>query len=332
MENKYTLKNKKIAIVHPNNTHFLKEIWDHLQQNNEIVEINRDNSDKMGQALKECDLAFFEWCSELLETATQDYPKTCPIVCRLHSIEAFNGKASKVNWKKVDHLIVVSPILKKIMTRYPAYSNLGVPETTVVNILINTDLFNYSVRKYTNNVGFIGNIESVKNPVLLLQCMHKIKKNYPNYKLHLIGDYPPDESRLPHYWEYYIRKQKFSVYKHPKSNRENLPLFYRGMDFILSTSYFEGTHTVIAEAMACGAIPLIHAWEGADKIYPAKFVWNSLDEFEELFKKYVYYISSHNFETSKECRRYILNNFKTETQLEQIEEIFSKVMETYFKD
>ena len=49
--------------------------------------------------------------------------------------------------------------------------------------------------------------------------------------------------------------------------------WFQKVGYILSTSDFEGSHQAVAEGMAAGSVPIIYNWDGADTVYPEKFVY-----------------------------------------------------------
>jgi len=61
---------------------------------------------------------------------------------------------------------------------------------------------------------------------------------------------------------------------------ENYHAALRACDCIMSMSNEEGTHVGVAEAMAAGNVPFVHAWRGASKIYPNTFL--TFDEFDRM--------------------------------------------------
>lgn len=272
------MKNKKIAIIHPNNKSFVQEICDHFAKENEIIEVNKDNYQHMEEVLSKCDLAFFEWCSELLIEASQKYKKKCPWVCRLHSIELF-GKFQQVNWNKVDKLILVSPAISRLIKNQKL---VPAEKITVVNNLVNPVIFVSKSKDKTSNIGFIGDFASVKEPSVLLQCLFSIK--HTGYSLHAISETSDINVRFPVYWNYFCNKHFLPAQVYNKIPRNNLPNFYNQLDFIVSTSHWEASPVTIIEAMLCGCVPLIHDWIGADELYPKKFIWSSIQEFQEKFE------------------------------------------------
>ena len=58
----------------------------------------------------------------------------------------------------------------------------------------------------------------------------------------------------------------------------DMPDWYAGIDFVLSTSDFESFHFTIADGAAAGCSPVCLAWEGADEIYPRDWVYRDVRE------------------------------------------------------
>ena len=59
---------------------------------------------------------------------------------------------------------------------------------------------------------------------------------------------------------------------------DDMPEWYAGIDFVLSTSDFESFHFTIADGAAAGCSPVCLAWEGADEIYPRDWVYRDVRE------------------------------------------------------
>ncbi len=53
--------------------------------------------------------------------------------------------------------------------------------------------------------------------------------------------------------------------------------WYTKIDYILSLSDYEGSHQAVAEGMTSGAVPLILPWEGAETVYPSRFVYRDIE-------------------------------------------------------
>ncbi|MCX6833500.1 MAG: hypothetical protein NT028_15485, partial [candidate division Zixibacteria bacterium] len=97
---------------------FLDPIMNDLRQDNEIRLF--DNADpteaQMRDLLDWCDLAWLEWCDNLVIAASK-MPKRCKIICRLHSYEVFTGMPGQVDWSKIDHVVLVNRSVEELLQR-----------------------------------------------------------------------------------------------------------------------------------------------------------------------------------------------------------------------
>jgi glycosyltransferase involved in cell wall biosynthesis len=63
---------------------------------------------------------------------------------------------------------------------------------------------------------------------------------------------------------------------------EDMPSWFSRIGFVLSTSDSEGSHQAVAEGMAAGCVPVIRNWPGADRLYPRRFIFSTIDEAVQL--------------------------------------------------
>jgi 2-polyprenyl-3-methyl-5-hydroxy-6-metoxy-1,4-benzoquinol methylase len=92
---------------------------------------------------------------------------------------------------------------------------------------------------------------------------------------------------------------------------EDIPNWLKSMNYIISTSPWEGCPLNVIEAMACGVKPLIHHWQGAQELFPEEFVFNTVDECLSIVKDPIY--------NSEEIRLVVKNRFNAERNLPMIE-------------
>ncbi|MCK7575317.1 MAG: hypothetical protein MZV65_05150 [Chromatiales bacterium] len=55
----------------------------------------------------------------------------------------------------------------------------------------------------------------------------------------------------------------------------DMPEWYAGVDYVLSTSDNESFHFTVADGAAAGCVPVVLPWEGADEIYPGDWIYRS---------------------------------------------------------
>ena len=98
--------------------------------------------------MREHDVVFFEWASDLLAYATQ-FPKSCGIVTRLHRYEMFQW-VPNINWAVVDKVILLSEAMRnKFIAQVPSLKN----KTVVIPWAVASDKFQIRSQSLTGNIG-----------------------------------------------------------------------------------------------------------------------------------------------------------------------------------
>jgi glycosyltransferase involved in cell wall biosynthesis len=260
------------------------------------------------------DLAWFEWCDNLLIEATK-YPKKCQIVCRLHSYEAFSDMPARVDWSKVDQLIFVNCSVEELVR--PLLTK-GIPWTVIHN---GVDCAKFQIpedKHFGKKIASVGYINYKKNPTLMLYCFKKIHEYDPEYTFHIAGAH--QDARIKLYFDNFLKENPLPMKFYGWVN--DMPRWYEDKDFVISTSLFESFHYSIAEGMASGILPLIHNWYGAKYIYPGEYLYNDPDQCLELLKNLE---KSNIKEEAEKNRRYITGRYNIEDKFNQISRLLQKV-------
>ncbi|MCH9030891.1 MAG: glycosyltransferase [candidate division Zixibacteria bacterium] len=296
---------------------FVRDIQSHFAENNEVRLIQGGNANQMQEALQWCDLAWFEWCDSLLIMATRHIPKLCPIICRLHSYEAFTNFPEQVDWSKVDKIIFVNESVKTLtQNRLP-----GELKKVVIPNSIDIEKFHIpNEKKYGKRIASIGYINYKKNPQLLLYVFKKIHDWDSEFELHIAGE--GQDARIDLYMRDMAGKMKLPVRYHGWI--EDMPKFMENMDFVISTSLFESFHLSIAEGMASGIIPLVHDWFGSENIYPDEFRFRDPDECLGLVQKFM---KANRTELGRQCRYIIEEKFTLPKQLRIVEKEVAEIID-----
>ena len=267
---------KKIAFF-ASLTSFLNDIIDDLKDKNEVRLFEGETTGQMLELMEWADLAWFEWCDNLIIEGSH-LPKKCNIICRIHSYEVFTDLPSKVNWGNVDYIVFVNESVKDLFERQVVCKTPRI----VIHNGVDTGKFNIpNGKKYGKKIASVGFINYKKNPTLLLYCFKKIHQYDPEYSLHIAGEF--QEPRIQLYFEDFLKKNPLPV--HFDNWVEDMPSWYADKDFIISTSLFESFHYSIAEGMSSGLMPLIHHWCGSDKLYPSEYLFNDPDDCLKLLKR-----------------------------------------------
>ena len=307
------IKGIKIAFF-ANHTSFLNNIIEDISQNNETRLFEGETTDQMTELMEWADLAWFEWCDNLVIEAS-NLPKKCNIICRIHSYEVFTDMPSKVNWGNVDHILFVNETVKELFERQV---DCKTPRSVISNG-VDTNKFNIpSGKKYGKKIASVGFINDKKNPTLLLYCFKKIHQYDPEYSLHIAGEF--QDPRIQLYFENFILKNKLPVYF--DSWVEDMPSWYADKDFVISTSLFESFHYSIVEGMTSGLMPLIHDWKGSDLIYPYEYLYNDPDECLDLLKKFE---SDNLHNRAIDNRQFICDRYMINDKLAEISNLLAQL-------
>ena len=307
--------NKKIAFF-ANYKTFVTDIIEQLKNDhNEVREFSNTNTHDMLDLMEWADLCWFEWCDNLLIEATK-HPKKCPIVCRLHSYEAFTDMPSKVDWSKVDQLVFVNRSVEELVR--PLIT--GVIPWTVIHNGVDCDKFQIPQEKrYGKKIASVGYINYKKNPTLLLYCFKKIHEYDPEYTFHIAGAH--QDARIKLYFDNFLKENPLPITFYGWV--DDMAKWYADKNFVISTSLFESFHYSIAEGMASGLMPLIHNWYGATYLYPAEYMFSDPDSCLKLLSELE---KRDSKEAAESNRRYIVSRYDSKDKFNQISKLLNKIV------
>jgi glycosyltransferase involved in cell wall biosynthesis/Flp pilus assembly protein TadD len=295
---------------------FLDPIMNDLKQENEIRFFEHGDDRAMRSLLEWCDLAWFEWCDNLVIAASK-MPKRCKIICRLHSYEAFTEMPRQVDWSKIDHLVLVNRSVQELLKRS---ADPKVP-ITIIHNGVDTDKFSIPPnKKYGKRICSIGYINYKKNPALLLYCFKAIHDYDSSYRFHVAGTH--QDPRIQIYFEHLLPKLNIPVSF--DGWVDDVPGYLRDKDYVISTSLFESFHYSIAEGMASGLAPLIHDWFGASYLYPEEFLFTTPQTCVDLIKRLE---KEDQSAIGKRCREYSVSRYEQNGQLAKINALIQAVTE-----
>jgi glycosyltransferase involved in cell wall biosynthesis len=217
--------------------------------------------------IDQADLIFVEWCANALVEISRR-PKLAPIIARLHSYEMFTDFPDRVNWERVDALAFVSRTVEDYIRDHYA---LNVPSVWMPN---GVDLTKFTIppgkRWDTKRIAFLANLSAKKGPMLLAQVIAALPDGY---SVHIAGRI--DDPRFKFYLDDFVRKGGYEDRVEWCGYVEDVPGWLRDKSFVLATSPFESFGLGIAEAVACGCIPLVHDWPGADDWWGNWNLWQT---------------------------------------------------------
>jgi glycosyltransferase involved in cell wall biosynthesis len=220
------------------------------------------------------DVVFVDFCNENAVELTKrlrGMKGSLKVVIRLHGYEAQSWYMNEIDWKMVDHLIVVSPKFKEIV-----HSKIGdAVDVRVVPNGIDLDKFKLQDPEEMddNAVAYAGYFNKKKGPTLLRTVMASM----PYRQFYLAGTHQDEQVRL-----YLDDLHRDNIHYVGWVKTEE---FLKGKRFVMSTSVTESFGMSLAEGMAMGLTPLVHAWPGAHEIWPKECIWTTFDQLKEIWPK-----------------------------------------------
>lgn len=308
---KENISGQNIAIVNPFDNKFNQLYSSYFGRQNDVRVIKASNSDEilaLDSVINWADIIYTPWANEPLIYLSNKKNNTL-LVSNIRSYEIFFDESmASIAWDKIDGLIFVADHVRQIANEKWQHQLSSIPQTTIYN---SVELGNYPFTKKTSgkNIGYVGYLNAKKGIELLLQCINEAVKLDSEYCFHIAGEFQGE--RYEHYTEHLISQMGLEKNINYHGWVKNIPEFLNDMNYVISTSPWEGCPNNIIEAMACGVKPLIHNWRGASDIFPPELVFNSIGEFISILKSSDY--------DSLSYRDYVSENFNTEKQLPKIE-------------
>lgn len=266
----------------------------------------------LSSLLRNNQVVFFEWASELLIAASQ-MQKTCGIVTRLHRYEMYQW-VDQINWQVVDRIILVSQSKRlEFISRFPEFSDkvLVIPEAT------SPEKFQFHTKPFTGDIGILCHLTPRKRVYEVILDFYELAKQRADFHLHIGG------GRHVLHGDYYEAiyslvkrlglESQVSFYDHISDPQG----WYQKIDIFLSNSYSEGLQLAPMEAMASGCYTLSHRWEGADELLPEE---NLFYTGSELRQKILEYADTPELDKQRKCQalraivcdKYDLNQIKVQ--------------------
>lgn len=293
--------NKRNILIIDGLQSFTKDFIEYLKKNKGYNVVFSPSYDL--RLAKWADNIWCEWADENAILCSKNFPDKT--VVRLHGYESYllQGYWDKINWGELKKIVFVADHIKQRMIEK---AKLPEEKCIVIHNGVNVDKF-YIKNKKRNvkNVGYAGFINSKKNPYLLLQII----KNNPKINFHLRVDFQDEFWRAT--YDYELKDCKNVVY-HGRYN--NLRDFWNKMNGVLCTSIIESFSYNIAEAMACGCVPFVYNFNGAEAFW-SNWIFNGdgQPDFELL--------EMNDLDKMNEHRQYIIDNYNYKDRCKDMEKV-----------
>jgi glycosyltransferase involved in cell wall biosynthesis len=303
---------------------FIPDIAEHFARMHGEGSVNvfvRGDQTKFAQFVQTSDIIWFEWCNELMLYALANFPTNhAKVICRLHSYEAFTDMPSNVDWKKVDHLILVNESLKDILRAMNMLDKIeNSCQVHVIPNLVTTKKFNLTdIERKRDKIAYLGHINYKKDSSMILPIMEKMRERKQPHRLCVGGEHQDLRYKI-----------MFDRYMHAVSpyniefngHQKEVDLWLEDKKFSLNTSLFESFNYGIAESMLSGAIPLVRNWLGSELAYPHLKTWNTVQECVNLIEEFEALSIDDMRKIQEKNRQFIIETYDFDRVIPRIEDL-----------
>lgn len=275
------------VVVASHDLRFFTRLLEHLQHRPDL-EVRIDEWTALAahderasrDLLQWADVIVCEWCGPNAIWYSHRKKPHQRMIVRLHRFELDAGYGQRVDIKKVDQVVCVSP-------HYAALTRgtLGWPAEKVVTIPNWVDLLQLDRPKYPgarHHLGMIGIAPSRKRLDLGLDVLEEVRAVDERFVLFV-------KTKMPwEYWWIWKLQEERGHYEEVLGRIQTSELlrgavvfdafggdvgsWLRKIGFVLSTSDDESFHLSPAEGMASHAVPVIRTWPGAETIYQQEWL------------------------------------------------------------
>ncbi len=309
-----TLHDIRLAIVNPFENKFNQIYRDYFARRNEVRLVVPQSEEDLRPLLDWADLIWTTWCNEPAIMMTRQSPRAT-MVTHIRSYEILTPQLmTNVDWSHVDGAIFVADHIRDIANQMWPEQLRSCRQRTVLNC-VELDRYPFYNKQPGRNIAYIGYLNHKKGIPLLTQCIERAVAQNAAYHFHIAGSF--QEPRFEVYMKHLLAEMGLTEAVSYHGWVRDVPVFLADMDYVISTSPWEGCPNNVIEAMACGVKPLVHNWRGSSTLFGRDLVFNTVEEFVEL-------LTSDHYD-SRAYRDYAGEHFSAESNLPQIDHFLAEV-------
>lgn len=255
---------------------------------------NKHNEAASKRLVGQADTVFCEWMLGNAIWYGKNKRAAQKLVGRLHAQELRSALLEQVPVDQFVTVIFVGPhMLRQAKARNPVFEKNGV----VIYNGVDVEALQSVPRKSTNGkvLGFVGIVPQSKRMDLAFDILRELRKRDTGYILRIKGKGPEDfpwmanrPEEMDWYETQYRRLQEDPLLKGAvihDAHGNDMPEWYAGVDYVLSTSDFESFHFTVADGAVAGCEPVVLPWVGADEIYPKNWIHQTVSEAVERIRQ-----------------------------------------------
>ena len=253
-------------------------------------------------------LIIFAWADDIARDYINNTEKgDKKYVVFLRSYEYIEEWWLDIDWSKVDQIICVNDYIADVVEDYTK------KKPHVIYNSVELDKWTFRSRSHGNKIAMVSHLHYKKNHPLALQILEKLS---PDYSLHCAGAIQCGD--IINYLDNLSKKIDRKIYIYDHIEEDKLDHWLEDKDYILSTSFREGSPNNVIECMAKGIKPIVHNWPGAKQQF-GNFVFDTIDQASDIMRNNSEYNSAEYRIIAKE--RFGLDNYR------RIKEIVGKLIE-----
>lgn len=225
------------------------------------------------------DLVFVDWCDQAAVDVSRDpdvASSGAALVVRLRSYERFTAYPRRVNWGAVNRVIFVHEhVMRDALAKHPS---IPAEKAVVVHNGVDLSRLTFRARRHRPplRLAWLGRIAPTKNLPLAFAVLDELRRRRPQADAKLVIGGPVQSGELYDYMLDQVSARGGSA--RYDGEVADVDRWLDEADVLLSTSVREGVPNAVLEAMAKGVKPVVHAWPGADEVFPAHLLWRTVDE------------------------------------------------------
>jgi glycosyltransferase involved in cell wall biosynthesis len=300
---------------------FLKGIVHYFEKTYDVRTCFSARENEIASAIEWADIVWLEWANELTVEVTNRLNQLIEdkkVICRIHSYEVLGGYLGLIQWSAIDKAVFVAGhVLSIAQDLHPALAKQT--DALVIHNGIDLEKFPFKKRSPGLNVAIVNLINHKKNPSMWIEIISRLVKINPNYTLKIAGKF--QDIRYKIYLENIIAKLGLEENVRFFGHVDNIPAWFdrEAINYLLTTSLFESFGYSIGEAMAMGCRPLIHAFPGAESIWPQECTFRCVDELIPMIQDKTNY-------NSDAYRDFVESRYPLDRQIAQIENLLSEMV------
>jgi len=280
----------RLALINHLGNKFDNPIREWFKQRNDVRFYGPDTAltiEGLANAYRWADVILSMWCAEPVQMLSSlGRGPTLLSYCR--SYEALSPEMMRaVRWPVVDGLVFIAPHVREMFAQAAAGKITEMRGGVQLPVIDVRNFYTSDVperplptAKPGNNVGFVATLGHKKGVELALQALAEL----PGFTLHVAGNHA--EPRFAEYWRHAVATLGLSTRVVMHGWVDDIPGWFRSVpiNYVLSTSPWEGCPNNVIEAMAHGIKPLVHNWPGATEMFGPELVWSRLDELPGMMR------------------------------------------------